>query len=144
MKRTLTIATMFLVTAAAFAVPRPHTQRGRDAVNPRIAAEFLDLTDAQKSQAQSLRLSMRATIEPLRAQLRNNREAVKAAVDAGNAQQAGQLLISGKAVREQIKAAHENFESQFVALLNAEQKSKWATLQELRKARRDARGHGDD
>ena len=142
MKRLLIAALIVTTTIAATASPRqrrPSPDRMRERV-----ADVLNLTDAQKSQAQSLRLSLRAAVEPLRAQLRNNREAVKAAVDAGNAQQAGQLLVASKAVREQIKAAHESFQSQFAAILNAEQKAKWSVMQELREARRDQRRHERD
>jgi Spy/CpxP family protein refolding chaperone len=142
MKRTLIAALILTTTIAATASPRqrrPSPERMRERV-----ADVLSLTDAQKSQAESLRLTMRATIEPLRAQLRNNREAVKTAVDAGNAQQAGQLLVANKSVREQIKAAHESFQTQFAAILTAEQKAKWSVLQELRESRRDQRQHERD
>lgn len=135
MKRLLIAALIATTAIAATAAPRqrrPSPERTRERV-----ADVLNLTDAQKSQAQSLRLTLRATVEPLRDQLRVNREAVKAAVDAGNAQQAGQLLVASKAVRDQIKAAHESFQSQFGAMLNAEQKAKWAVMMELRQARRD-------
>ncbi|HEX2834327.1 MAG TPA: Spy/CpxP family protein refolding chaperone [Thermoanaerobaculia bacterium] len=147
MKRTLTAVLLLALTVTAYSAPRaPRGQRGprQDALRPQVLADFLDLTDAQKTQAQALRASMRAAVEPLRAQLQANREAVKAAVDAGNAQQAGQLVVSSKGVREQIKAAHETFETQFAALLNAEQKAKWNVLRELREARRDARHRDDD
>jgi Spy/CpxP family protein refolding chaperone len=146
MKRTVTLALLLAVAVTTFAMPggmRPgrNDQSGRrpgaqGRLGPRQLAEFLDLSQAQQDQAKALHESMRTTIEPLRDQARANREAVKAAVDAGDAQKAGQLLVAGKATREQIKSAHDSFQAKFEALLTAEQKSKWAVAKELRESRR--------
>jgi Spy/CpxP family protein refolding chaperone len=148
MKRTLIAALTLALALTTFAAPhrRPQAQPGPspDALGPEVIAEFLDLTEAQETQIRALRATMQATVAPLREQLRANRAAVKAAVDAGNAQQAGQLLIAAKSIRDQIRAARETFDTQFAALLNGEQKAKWNMLQELREARRDARRDDDD
>ncbi|HET8798431.1 MAG TPA: Spy/CpxP family protein refolding chaperone [Thermoanaerobaculia bacterium] len=153
MKRTLIALVALMLTVAAFAAPgrRPQAgpggpQRGPGGgfLSPQLIAEFLDLSEAQKTQVQTLRESLRNTIEPLREQMRTNRQAIEAAVDAGNAQQAGQLLIAGKAIRDQIKTAHDNFETQFEALLTAEQKAKWAVVKELMELRRNQREPDDE
>jgi Spy/CpxP family protein refolding chaperone len=148
MKRTVTLAALLLaLTTSALARPGMHPQghdrdgrSGRGHLSPAQIAEVLDLSEAQKDQAKALHESLQATVRPLREQMRTQREAVKAAVDAGNAQQAGQLLISNKATREQMKAAHEAFEAKFEAILTAEQKAKFSVLKDLRKARRERRG----
>jgi Spy/CpxP family protein refolding chaperone len=155
MKRTLIAILTLALATAAFAGPgqrpqagpggpgNPQGQRGPGGalLSPQLIAEFLNLSDAQKSQAQALHESQRTAIEPLREQLRANRQAIGTAVDAGNAQQAGQLLIAGKAIRDQIKAAHDTFATQFEAMLTAEQKAKWAVVKELMELRRN---HDDE
>jgi Spy/CpxP family protein refolding chaperone len=82
---------------------------------------------------------MRTTIEPLREQQKANHEAIRAAVEAGNAAQAGQLLITNHNLGQQIKAAHDTFQTAFEALLTAEQKAKWDVYQEIVEIRRQPR-----
>ncbi len=154
MKRILIAILTLTLAGAALAAPGgrrpagpggPQGQRGPGGqfLSPQLIAEFLNLTEAQKTQARTLHESQRATIQPLRDQVRANRAAVRDAVDAGNAQQAGQLLIAGKAIRDQIKAAHDTFATQFEAMLTAEQKAKWAVIKELRDLRGSRNDHDD-
>ena len=141
MKRTLTLFALVLIIAAvAVAAPpaRPAAgpggppPRGEAGIlSPEQLAEFLGLTDAQKDQARLLADTMRGTIAPLRDQLRTNREQVEAAVDAGNAQHAGELLIASKALRDQVKAARDTFKTSFEAMLTTEQKAKFAVYNEI-------------
>ena len=151
MKRTLIAVLALTIALAAVAQPGgppmpgpqggPHERRGPGGfLSPKDMADFLALSETQKTQAKALHESLRTTIQPLREQMRANREAVKAAVDAGDAAKAGQLLISGKAIRDKIKAAHDTFETQFASMLNAEQKSKWTVLQQLKEIKRKHRG----
>jgi len=146
MKRTLIPIFLIAFTAAAFAAPgpRPNRNEGPGRRPPGMPAQqlakFLDLSDAQQSEAKALHETLRQTIEPLREQLESNRDAIRSAVEAGNAEQAGSLMIAGRAVREQIRAAHQDFDAKFEAILNADQKAKWTVLKELRESRRDGRG----
>ena len=106
---------------------------------PRVLADFLDLTATQQDQAKIFREKLRTTVEPLRQQRRATREKIKSAVDAGNAEQAGELLIAEKELRLQFKAAHDTFESSFASILTPAQKAKWDVYRELREARHEAR-----
>jgi len=126
MKRIAIVVLSLIVAVAAIAKP---SRRGN-------LSEILDLTTEQQEQLKALRETLRTTVEPLREQKRELREQIDAAVDAGNAQQAGQLVISERALREQFKAAHESFETSFEQILTPEQKQKWDTHKETRTPRR--------
>jgi Spy/CpxP family protein refolding chaperone len=161
MKRTLTalIALLTLIIAtAAFAQrgprangdqrrpggPPPEGMRRPDGprggiLPPEAMAKFLGLSDAQKTQAQTLHDTLTATVRPLFEQERANREAVKAAVDAGDSAAAGKAMVEVDKVHDQIKAAHESFKASFAAILTADQKAKFAVLDEIETLRREAR-----
>lgn len=149
MKRILIFTLTLIIAIAAVAAPQqrrgpgpgPGAQERGDGgpgrgprgggLSPEALADFLDLTEAQIAQADALRETQRAAIEPLREQMRANREALEAAIASGNAQQIGEATLAGKAIRDQIKAAHDAFETSFAALLTASQKAKWDVYQEL-------------
>lgn len=144
MKRTLTLILILLITATV-ALAAPPQRRGaapdgeRGTLRGQRLAEFLALTDAQIEQAKALRQTLQTTVEPLRDQLRANREAIEAAIAANDSAKAGELVIAGHNIGQQIKAAADAFESSFSALLNADQKAKWDTLKQLRQLRRPRR-----
>ena len=142
MKRTiLSILALTLISAAAVAAPRGG---GRGPAGgpppdmpPGVLAEFLNLTDAQKTQVDSLRETLRAATEPLHEQLKANHEAMRAAVEAGDAAKAGTLAVAGHQLAEQIKAARDAFRTGVDGVLTAEQKAKFAVFQELTELRRE-------
>ncbi|HUR80798.1 MAG TPA: Spy/CpxP family protein refolding chaperone [Thermoanaerobaculia bacterium] len=146
MKRiSISILIVISIAAAAIAAPRrnegpggppPMGGRGPE-MSPQQLADFLDLTDAQISAAQALHATLQSTVEPLHATLETNREQLEAAVKAGDAAKAGTLAIANYRTMQQIKAARDAFKSGFEALLNADQKAKFAVLAELREARHD-------
>ena len=162
MKRTrisLIALITLIVTLAAFAQPQPRPRGaagpgpgpggpeamhgpggpggpGRGILPPQALAEFLGLSDAQKEQAKAHRTTLEEAIKPLREQARANQEAIRAAVEAGNATAAGEKLIANDKIREQIQAEHEKFETAFTAILNAEQKAKFEVFQEIQELRR--------
>lgn len=145
MKRiSIPILILALVAVAAVAAPGPGRGPGApqakhgpgEILSPPLLAEFLDLTDAQIAQIQPLRETLRSTVEPLRAQQRTNQEQIRAAVEAGNASQAGTLLIANHALGQRIKAAHDTFETAFEALLTSAQRAKWDVYREIVELRR--------
>src|SRR5687767_11689568 len=154
MKRILiTIVLLVAAVAALAAPPRRGAAPGERGAGPRqgqrgpgevlppqLLAELLDLTDAQQTQLTALRETQRAAIEPLREQQQANREALEAAVEAGNAQRAGELLIANRGIATQIKAAHDAFKASFEAILTADQKAKFAVFEEIAELRRERRG----
>ncbi|MGZ5441071.1 MAG: Spy/CpxP family protein refolding chaperone [Thermoanaerobaculia bacterium] len=119
--------------------PQGQQQGPGEILPPPLLAEFLGLTEAQIAQIQPLRGTLRATVEPLAEQQRANQEQLRAAVDAGNAAQAGQLLITNHGLGQQIRAAHDTFKAAFEALLTSEQKAKWDVYQEISELRRSPR-----
>lgn len=149
MKRISIFTLVTFIAVTAMAAPRP--ERGprpgagpqghgpAEILPPQLLADFLDLSAAQIAQAQSLRDTLRDTVEPLREQLKANRDQIRDAVEAGNAAQAGGLLVANHAIHQQIKAAHDTFSTSFAAVLSAEQKAKWAVYQEIVELRRDRR-----
>jgi Spy/CpxP family protein refolding chaperone len=153
MKRTLVIVAIFLMATAAFAQngPRPGSGPGGAApqagapqgprpggpgpageiLSPPQLAAFLGLTDSQKSALQAAQETLQNTVKPLVEQERANGEALKAAVEAGDAAKAGQLLVANYAIGQQIKAAHDAFRAAFESQLTSEQKAKLAIYQQI-------------
>jgi len=143
MKRILIVILTLLFTTAAIATPPKRGERqnrgpggpegpgGRGFLPPGAIAEFLALTDAQTAQVETLRDSLKATIEPLVEQQRANREALEAALAAGDSAKVGELALAKYNVGKQLKSARESFETSFIALLTPEQKAKWEIYQEI-------------
>ena len=155
MKRILFPILIVLVAAAAIAAgpqrgpgsgPMAGPQQGAggpqgpgpdgEILPPRALAEFLGLTETQIEQLAALRETLRTTVQPLIEQQRANHEQIEAALAAGNAAQAGQLLLDNYNLRPQIKAAHDAFAAAFAALLTPEQQAKWDVYQQLMELRR--------
>jgi Spy/CpxP family protein refolding chaperone len=149
MKKTLVTLLALALGVSAFAAAPPHRQapgqgqgqaegerQGGDVLPPRALAAFLGLTEAQVEQTQAIRESMRTAIEPLREQIHVNRDLMQAALEAGDAAKAGQLALANFDLRKQIEAARESADTQFQALLTAEQKAKWDVYQQILEARR--------
>ncbi|HEX2059851.1 MAG TPA: Spy/CpxP family protein refolding chaperone [Thermoanaerobaculia bacterium] len=154
MKRTLIAALILIVAVAAIAAPpqRPGRAGGgaggpggpaEGGLPPQLLARFLDLSEAQITQAQALRETLQTTVEPLREQTRANHEEIEAALAAGDSAKAGQLMLANYNLRAQIKAAHDSYKASFEAMLTAEQKAKFAVYQELVELRREGRGPRD-
>ncbi len=139
MKYIPTLFIALIVATAVIAAPPRRPPRHEGGLPARVLADFLDLTAAQQDQVKGFHETLRTTVEPLRDQERELREKIKAAVDAGNAQQAGELMIAEKNLRQQFKAAHDAFSTSFASILTPEQKAKWDVYQELQEARREAR-----
>jgi len=99
----------------------------------------LGLTKTQQESWKALRDQQKATVQPLFEAGRAKREAIHQGLD-NNADAAtlGQLLIDAHKIREQIRAAHDQYEKSFTALLNSDQVAKY---QEIRQ--KHHHGHGD-
>ena len=102
---------------------------------------YLDLTYEQIEAVQALRESTRAGMQALREEKRTLHEQLKAMLDGGSPDAAavGQLTIELHGLRQQTRANFEAAESQFAALLTAEQLEKWENFKELRQSRRGPR-----
>ncbi|MFZ2492058.1 MAG: hypothetical protein WA208_11285 [Thermoanaerobaculia bacterium] len=127
---------MAVVAQTAPQAPRPPmAPRAGQLLGPAMIAEFLDLSAAQIEQVKALQAKLGETLKPFHEEQRANGEALKAAVDAGDALKAGQALIAGKAIREKIKAAIDAHKAAFATLLTAPQKAKWDVYQEIQALR---------
>jgi|SRR6185436_2213771 len=148
MKRTLITTLTLMLTVAAVAAPpgrrgdglRGEGPRGgRGMARPGQLAELLDLNDSQRASLETLRENLKAAVEPLREQHQANREAMKAALDAGDSAKAGELALANHKLGSQFRAARESFETSLIALLTPEQKAKWELAREMRQSRRQHR-----
>ncbi len=105
---------------------------------------YLDLSEEQIEAAREIRESVRAEMEASREATAALREELKAALDGGDPDAAavGEMVIELHGLREQTRAIFEDAESQFAAILTAEQLEKWENFKELRRNRRGPRRGG--
>ena len=106
-------------------------------------ASQLGLTDAQKDQAKALFAQARQSAQPLRAQLHENRQALAAAVKAGNDADIQRLSQTAGTLQGQLTAIRTEAMAKFYASLTPEQKAKAEQLRQERRARwQQHRGSG--
>ena len=98
--------------------------RSRAVVRRRIA-QALNLTDAQKQQAQAIIQQTRQTVQPLRQQSKQNRQALMAAVKAGKGDvEIHQLALTQGNLAGQLVAARAEALAKFYSMLTPEQRAK--------------------
>ena len=99
----------------------------RDMMRERFAQmeQKLNLTDAQKQQAHSIFKSARESSQPIRTQLRENREALAAAAKAGKSDSTIQELATkqGQLLGQEI-AIHTQAYKKFYSILTPDQRTK--------------------
>jgi Spy/CpxP family protein refolding chaperone len=94
----------------------------------------LNLTDDQITKLRELRKTEFDAVKAVLDKLRDNREALKAQVDKGtDANAIGNLVLAGKALREQLRQSNESYHKQAVALLNPTQQEALKKLQDATK-----------
>lgn len=100
--------------------------------NPRALARYLRLTPAQVEQARQLREELRTDVEPLRETGKALREALADELDAApqNACEVGQAAIAVHDNHAQIRAAQEEFDEAFSAILTPAQLARYEALKE--------------
>ncbi len=133
---TLTIT----LALAAVAQARPHGRgAGRGLLPP---PGYLELTDEQLEAAKGIRQEAHGAVEPIRAEMRTLHQQLEAAFenDAPDATEVGRLTIDIHSQRQQLQAIRQDAESQFSALLTADQLERWENFKDLR-GRRDGRRH---
>lgn len=115
---------------------------GRDMLPP---AGYLNLTDEQVEAVTALREELRAEmqtqLEAQRALGEQLRDAIES--DQPDATLIGELAIEMHGFRDQIRTTIESFESQFTALLTAEQLAKYENFRELMRLRRSRGERGE-
>lgn len=146
MKRTfpLIAAALLLATAAAGAQPgqfRHDRDERRGHRGERLTQE-LGLSDSQQAAAKQLHEQLRETMKPLHEEQRALHEQVETALEQGaDAATVGNLVITAHQKRQAMRAAREEYEADFAALLTPEQLAKYETLKEKRESFRGKR-HG--
>jgi protein CpxP len=88
----------------------------------RLAAK-LNLTDAQKQQAQSIFAAARKSAQPVRAQIRQDKQALAAAVKSGSQADIDRISNGMGPLLAQASAMHAKAFAQFYAILTPEQKT---------------------
>lgn len=153
MKRTLILVLVLIVAVTAIAAPQQRrgpgagpgaSDRGpgRELLPPALLADFLDLTEAQIAQIEALRDARQDSTQALREQMRANHDQIEAALAAGDAAKAGQLMLVNYNLRQQVKAARDTFRTAVEALLTPAQKAKFAIYEEIVELRQERRGEG--
>lgn len=100
----------------------------------------LDLDDAQKEQIRSILEATRTSLQPVMEQLRQNREAAQAAVQAGKSDaELQQIADEGGRLHAQIQGAMLKAHAKVWAVLTPQQKEKWNKLREEARARMEER-----
>jgi len=134
----LTLGALFALTIAAAATAQPGRMHGHGGpMDLDRLADYLSLTEAQKTQVQQLQEKTRESIEPLFAEHRQLVEKVEAALD-GNADAAtvGAAVIAAHEQGKKLRAVREQHDAELEALLTPAQLSRWRALKDARKMMR--------
>lgn len=133
----LALAALCALLLAAVATAQPGRMRGHGhggRMNIDRLADYLSLTEAQKTQAEQLRDKMRQSLEPLFEEHRRLAEEVHAALESNaDAATVGAAVIAAHEQGKKIRAVHEQHDAELEALLTPEQLARWRSLKEARK-----------
>jgi Spy/CpxP family protein refolding chaperone len=134
MKRIVTILTLAAaMTVSAVAQPGPPPPGG-----PRHdrLADLLQLTADQKAAWASARKDFETATQPLREKEQATHEQLETALDAASPDPTaiGNLMLSIKAIHDQIRTAHEALDQKLASVLTPDQKAKFDAFLAARKA----------
>ncbi|HEY4595632.1 MAG TPA: periplasmic heavy metal sensor [Thermoanaerobaculia bacterium] len=134
-------AALLLALPLAAQPPRAPRDPAEILHNPRLLTRYLHLTPDQVTASQKLFTDLKATLDPLHQQGQQLRDAFQAAVSAANANpcDVGQAALAVHANGVKIKAALDDFDQKFSALLTPDQLAKYEALKALVHP-----GEGDD
>jgi Spy/CpxP family protein refolding chaperone len=120
--------------------PAPANQPGRHAMAHRRLAQALNLTPAQKAQAREIFGQARKAAQPLRAELKQDRQVLSAAVKANDTSQIEKLSAAEGRLIGKLMAAGTEAKASFYRMLTPEQQAKVDQMQKGRMPRRHERG----
>ncbi len=142
MKRILTGIAAIGVLAAGFAIAQtngaPQAGAKVRGVRARMIKE-LNLSATQKQQAKSIFQSARQTAQPLAQQLKQDRAALTAAIQAGDSAKIQQVSTEVGSLRGNVLAVRSQAMAKFYAVLTPEQKT---TAEEFRQKAQQVLGKG--
>jgi Spy/CpxP family protein refolding chaperone len=131
---------VFAQAPAAPAQPPPgKAWKARAGAGRHRMFQALNLTDAQKEQAKAIFQQARQTAKPLAQQLKNNREAMAAAVKANDAGQIQNLAAQQGNLRGQMIAIRSEAMAKFYTTLTPEQRAKADQMHERMQQRMQQR-----
>jgi len=127
------VATVLLALPLAAQPPKGPRDPAEILHNPRLLARYLHLTPDQVTASQKLFTDLKAALDPLRQQEQTLRDAFEAAVSAANANpcDVGQAALAVHANQVKIKAALDDFDTKFSALLTPDQLARYEALKAL-------------
>jgi len=131
MKRPTVLLVSLLLASAAVAQPRPGgpPPGGGPGGSERIA-QYLHLTDSQRTAWETEHATFRASTQSLFAKQRDLENQLHTSLDSGStdACAVGGLMLQIRSVRDQVKTAHEALDGRLEALLTPEQKSRFESM----------------
>ena len=133
MRRYLITATIFGAMATMAIAQTPAPAPAAAPVHARVRRQLmkeLALTPEQKQQAKTIMQNTRQQAQPLAQQLHQNRQALSAAVQAGDSAKIQQLSNTMGTLEGQVLAIRSAGRAQFFALLTPDQKAKAAAFQQ--------------
>ena len=115
-----------LTIAQTTAAPQAGAARGKGvrAMVQKRMLKALNLTDTQKQQAKTILQSARQTAQPLAQQLKQDRAALTAAVEAGDSAKIQELSTEMGSLRGNVLGVRSLAMAKFYALLTPDQKTK--------------------
>ena len=120
--RLIVVAAAIALVLAAVASAQPHPA----AAAARVLGTYLQLTPDQVTAWKQIHADTAATVKPLAAQAANLRKQLEAATDPA---EIGKLTLDLRAVRDQIKSAHDAAKTKLLATLTADQKTKYEAFE---------------
>ncbi len=115
--------------------PAPHARQFHRAGRFRMLGRRLNLTDAQRQQAKSIFQDMRTQAQPVRAQLKQNRQAVFNAIVAGQSpEQVNQIAQTSAPQIAQLAGLRAQAFQKFYVTLTPAQQQQLQTLRQNRAA----------
>ncbi|MEM1245404.1 MAG: Spy/CpxP family protein refolding chaperone [Acidobacteriota bacterium] len=139
--RVFLFAVVMALLLVAVAAAQPGFGKGRGG-GERLAA-FLELDESQQAEWQALREEHRASIEPLVADMKANRESLRDLLESDTADPTavGELVLAGRDLRGEMKASREGLDASLAAVLTAEQQEKFEAFKAAA-GERGPRGRG--
>jgi Spy/CpxP family protein refolding chaperone len=134
-------AGMAFAQAPANPAPRPpagHMMERRGEFHERMMQE-LNLTDAQKQEAKAIFEQARATAKPVREELKQNREAMHAAIKANDTARIHTLAAKQAGLQAKLVEGRADAMAKFYAKLTPEQRAKADQMHEQMKQRWEQR-----
>jgi len=108
---------------------KPGVMARRNAVRKRMMRN-LNLTDAQKQQAKTIFQQAKATAKPVRDQLKQDRQAMAAAIKNNDSVKISQLATAMGSLEGQLAAIRSGAAAKFYATLTPDQKTKADQMQQ--------------